>query len=308
MRRAQRLAANLPPQWDRRVRELGKVLLDYRGARATALRGPLFSVLGRFSPLLAARLGRATVIVDSHDDEVGRTIFVTGDYERRYMDAALTFLRTSEPSREIGPTFVDVGANIGTSTLDALLEFGFERAICFEPDPHNYRLLRLNLVLNELEDRVTTFPLALSDASGERALARSARNSGDSHLVADLERQPGRDQVVEVRTLDELVSEGTLKPESVGVLWIDAQGHEPYILAGARHSLDAGFPVVAEYWPHGLGESGLELLERLVAELFTSVIDLRRMGEVESELAAAELGRLRAKYRRREFTDLLLLR
>lgn len=309
LRGAQRLAAKLPAKWDRRVRELGKVLIDYRGARSTALRAPLYSLLGRFSPLLAARHGRATMIVDATDGEVGRTVFVRGDYERCYMEEALRFLTSYSPDRKPGPVFVDVGANIGTSTLDALLEFGFERAICFEPDSRNYRLLRLNIVLNELEPRVRTFRQALSDREGEALLRRASGNFGDSRVMLSGESSLAETERIEVRTLDALMEEGVVEAKSIGMLWIDAQGHDPQVLAGARRALEAGFPVVAEYWPHGLGEAGLELMEAVVPELFSSFVDLRRLRDGSGGLRdAGEIRSLREEHLGNEFTDLLLLR
>ena len=62
--------------------------------------------------------------------------------------------------------FLDVGANIGTTTVSALLHGPFASAICFEPERQNLVDLRLNLLLNGLEDRATAIGVALSDQSG----------------------------------------------------------------------------------------------------------------------------------------------
>jgi FkbM family methyltransferase len=312
IRRARRLAAKLPPRWDRRAREVGKLVLNYRGARAYGIRGPLFRILRRYSALLAAPYGDGLILVDGSDDEIGRTVFVRGEYERVYMKAALDYVRSAS-GRELGPVFVDVGANIGISTLDALLHFGFEQAICFEPDGRNFRLLRLNLVLNDLEDRAIAQRVALSNADGQALLERAPANFGNSRLVTgDLASgsEGPETEMVLTRRLDSLIEEGLTTPEAIGLLWIDAQGHDPYVMEGARTALRSGFPVVVEYWPKGLTLASLELFEALVEELYSTVVDLRRLcegggGEI---LAGKDIARLRGSYGGEEFTDLLLLR
>ncbi|MEX2553219.1 MAG: FkbM family methyltransferase [Actinomycetota bacterium] len=312
LRRAQRLAAKLPPKWDRRVREAGKQLINYRGARSVGMRGLLFRVLGRYSRLLATPFGKGLILVDSTDDEIGRMVFMKGEYERLYMAAALEYLGSSAAYGELGPVFIDVGANIGISTLDALLHFGFKEAICFEPDSRNFRLLRLNILLNDLDDRVTAHRLALSDSDGEGVIERAEGNFGDSHLVAGEKAAGSEQERVSTRRLDSMLAEGSPDLDRIGLLWIDAQGHDPFVLSGARSVLRAGVPVVVEYWPKALSAGGaFELFESLVAEHYSSVVDLRRLCEGAEDrgvLAGRDIRNLRAFYEGAEFTDLLLVR
>jgi len=74
----------------------------------------------------------------------------------------------------------------------------------------------------------------------------------------------------------------------------------------------AGVPVVIEYWPKALSaDGGFELFESLVAEHYSSVVDLRRLCEGAEDrgvLAGRDIGNLRAFYEGAEFTDLLLIR
>lgn len=253
------------------------------------------------------------MLVDSTDHEISRMVFIKGEYERLYMAAALDYLRASPACGEIGPVFVDVGANIGISTLDALLHFGFKEAVCFEPDSRNFRLLRLNLVFNDLDDRTTAHRMALSDSDGEGVIERAGANFGDSRLVAGRPAEgPGDRETVPTRRLDSLIESGELDPARIGLLWVDAQGHDPYVLAGARKALEAGVPVVVEYWPKGLTACGsFDLFEKLVAENYSSIVDLRRLVDgVEGGgfLETKDVANLRSLYQGAEFTDLLLLR
>jgi FkbM family methyltransferase len=276
------------------------------------MRGLLFHALGRYSRLLSTPFGEGMILVDSTDDEIGRMVFMKGDYERLYMEAAVEYLRSLQANGELGPVFVDVGANIGISTLDALLHFGFQEAICFEPDSRNFRLLRLNILLNDLEDRVTAHHLALSDSDGQGVMERDEGNFGNSHLVASEAPAGSERETVATRRLDSLIEDGSLNLDRIGLLWIDAQGHDPFVLAGAKSALQAGVPVVVEYWPKALSAGGaFELFENLVAEHYSSVIDLKRLCEGAGDrgvLAGKDIGSLRARYEGAEFTDLLLVR
>ncbi len=299
---AQRLSDRLPPRWGRRARDVGKIALDHRGHRRTAFRHVQYELARRASPLLAAPFGPGQLLVDSQDDEIGRTVFVSGGYERWHMEAAVRRLRATghDPT---GKVFVDVGANIGTSTVDALAQFGFGRAVCFEPAADNVRLLRVNLVWNGLDGRAQVYAHAVSDRNGVGSLSRSADNSGDHRFTAE---GTGGDAC---RTLDSLVQAGHIDPDAVGLLWIDAQGHEPHVLRGAGALLAAQVPVVIEYCPWVLG-AGLADLDALIARHFGSIVNLNVAAEGRRDgmaLEASDLPALARRFAHRGYADLLLL-
>lgn len=295
------------------MRELGKALVNYRGARRAYARQALFQMLGRSSKVLLAPFGNAQLLVSADDQEIGRVVFATGGYERLYMACAVEQLRQRGLALE-GTTFVDVGANIGTSTVDALLEFGFGRAVCFEPDDRSFRLLRANIALNGLEARTSAYPVALSDRDGGSLLRMSPTNRADNRLV-EVEAgalPPGPDVAgVSCRRLDGLVDDGVLDVEDIGLLWIDAQGHEAFVLQGAARAMGAGVPIVLEYTPGDLEANGtLESFHELVSAHYTTVVDLHLMAAglgPSAVVGAGELTTLRS-VDQREHTDLLLLR
>lgn len=299
---AQRWSDRLPPRWGRRARDLGKIALDHRGERGKALRHVQYELVRRASPLLAAPFGSGQLLVDSHDDEIGRTVFVSGGYERWHMEAAVDHLRAVglDPA---GKHFVDVGANIGTSTVDALVRFGFSRAVCFEPAPDNARLLRMNLVWNDLDGRADVYAVAVSDYDGCGVLRRSATNSGDHRFTA------GPDGGAECRRLDFFVESGAIDPSLIGLVWIDAQGHEPHVLRGATAIVEGRVPVVLEYCPWILG-AAIGDLDALIARHFRTIVNLNLAAQGEGgELrrGAADLAVLRRQFATRGYADLLLL-
>jgi len=302
---AQRLAGRLPPRWDRRVREVGKMAIAHHGRRISPLRTIEYTVQRRRSRYLVVPFGDGQLMVDSRDDEVGRTVFLTGGYERWQMETVLSML--AEDGRRVeGTVFVDAGANIGTSTVDALLRGGFGRAASFEPEPHNLRLLAANAALNGLADRVDIHPVALSDTDGTVLLQRSPTNFGDHRVVpggsGPAGNGPGGDEKVECRQLDALVGEGRLDPEAVGLFWCDTQGHELKVLRGATTLAAAGVPHLIEFCPWVLGEEAPGLEDHL-ALTFSHIVDIH----AGAPIRPADLPELRRKYQRHGFTDLLLI-
>jgi FkbM family methyltransferase len=272
--------------------------------------------LGRHSGLLLAPFGEGQLLVDSSDQEIGRTVFIRGEYERIYMQTVVSYLRFSTDHVTLGKMFVDVGANIGISTIDALQRFGFSDAVCFEPDGRNFRLLKMNLLLNDLETRVHPHCLALSNCDGEAVLSRSQGNSGDSRLSLAGSEASGdglgeAEEVVACRRLDSLVAEGAVSMDRVGLLWIDAQGHDAFVLDGASTAIKAGIPTLVEYWPEGLKASGsTALLEELIRAHYRRLVDIRLLSqgvEAEAVMQASEVDKLRNRYREHECTDLLLV-
>lgn len=309
---AQRLSDKLPARWGRRARDLGKIALDHRGQRRTAFRQVQYEFARRASPVLAAPFGPGQLLVDAHDDEIGRTVFISGGYERWHMEAAVAHLRAvgRDPA---GLAFLDVGANIGTSTIDALVQFGFGRAVCFEPAVDNARLLRVNLVWNDVQDRTVVHAVAVSDRNGAGSLTRSADNSGDHRFTAGTNGSGGGGSgsggSAPCRTLDSFVASGDIDPPAVGLLWIDAQGHEPHVLRGATSLLEAGVPVVAEYCPWVLG-AAVDDLNALIARHFGTIVNLNVAADGGGEdmfLDADDLPELARRFATRGYADLLLI-
>lgn len=301
-------ARKLPGRWERRVRESAQWALDYNDARGTAARAFRFSRRGRHDPLLVAPFGNGLMIVDPRDQEVGRVVYMRGEYQRQYFTAALDHLRATTGLVPSEKAMLDVGANIGTTTIDAIQQAGFGRCVSFEPDPANVRLLRANVALNDLQDRVTVIPAAASDEDTELVLVRSEGNSGDSRVrVGD--ETAGGESVPAVR-IDTLLARLDISAEQVGLLWADVQGHETQALLGAPSLTAAGVPIVIEYGL--LEDEDLTPLEALAAEHYSHVVDVRRLAadpnDAGAVIAAADMPRLRAVYSVGRETDLLLVR
>jgi FkbM family methyltransferase len=186
-----------------------------------ALRDRYFETAREMTPLLGVESDGVMFVVPTWDDRVARKLFVARRrQEMKVLRCAIKIL--SARGRKPGGTFIDVGANIGTTCLPALT-LGFERAIAIEPDIANARLLRANAELNGLADRLTVIEAAASDACGTLRLRRHPTNSGAHRIASD-------GVPVRAVTLDDIL----VGEWNIGMLWIDVQGHEQEVLAGAR--------------------------------------------------------------------------
>lgn len=224
-------------------------------------------------------------IVGTKDIGVGRGLFLKR--ERKDMRALARALRIlARHSVLPDGLFIDVGANLGTATVAALCRHGFESGVAIEPDPRNVMLLRVNLIINALEDRVAVIEAAASDRPGTLLLAPHAAGSGRSRIA-------GQGVPVEAIPLDALAL------DSPGMVWIDVEGYEPHVLAGARQLLAERPPIVLELQPRASVEGVFPELARDYA----AVYDLRAGAETSfEELRARSLD---AEYLRT--TDVLLV-
>jgi len=141
-----------------------------------------------------------------------------------------------------GDTLFDVGANIGVYTVYAALRHPRARIVAFEPEYANLHLLRDNVVLNGLQDRVEIYGLALGRRVGLSRLHLSDLTPGAAlHTEAtdalDATRT-GRPVVghegICTWTLDAFCAETGLAPDAIK---IDVDGTEPELLEGAERTL-----------------------------------------------------------------------
>jgi FkbM family methyltransferase len=222
------------------------------GTRRALRRHYEYLALGKLVDYVGVDTADGFYIVPTADRVIGRSVYVNGGWEASVLMRALK-LADVDLSDKI---FLDVGANIGTTTVPAARVA--RSVIAFEPVPNNFRLLAANVAANELAN-VRCLPLGLSDAAGELAMTLSADNWGDNRMNAEGEI------TVAVERLDDAIAAAGVPINDVGFIWIDTQGHEASVLRGAPELLSHGPPVVIEFEPDSLGDTAAELLDILEA-------------------------------------------
>jgi len=299
---------------------LVKTAINYRGQRRALIREQFFRLAGLFTPVLLAEQDGLRFFVRTDDQGVGRLTFADMSLERTTLDNALGCLRalgTEQQALESG-WFVDIGANIGTTSITAAVTHRMAGAICIEALPANCDFLEQNAVANGVGDRIRCLRVALSERPGEVEFEQASDNWGDGRVrVAgdahgdDAYGEGSRALLrVPATTFDTLVERGDVDLSRTAVVWIDAQGHEGQILSGAASLLASDVAVVTEFWPYGLRRAeGLDRFLELVTSGFGSFIDLGTLDDPSrpAPRPIAEIGELPDRYEGVEFTDLLLL-
>ncbi len=254
-----------------------------------------------FTPVVLADVGGNRLLVSTSDYIVSSEAFRLGTFDERQIER----IRELLDGAAIGKVVLEVGANIGTSSVELVRRFGARQVVAFEPDPQNFELLSLNVVLNGMQGVIHPYQLAISDSDGSVSLARSRRNWG-GHQVVPVGARTDRETVaVQARTLDSLVDDGTIPVDDLGLVWMDVEGHEAAALAGAERLLERHVPFVVEYSPDKLD---LDRFEQVVRRSFSEIVNL---GNAEAPVATPirrltsdDVGSLR---RERGSVDLLLL-
>jgi FkbM family methyltransferase len=303
-------------------------------------RGALFDGAELYADYLGVQTRNGRFVVSTSDQAIGRSLFVKeGRPEFRVLERAVGVIEVLlGPQALPGSQFVDVGANIGTTTVAALTAHRFGSAVACEPEEENHRLLRVNVALNGLETHVRTLRAGVSNRTGRAEFVVRGHAEGRSfvadnrddlraeeeRLAAKAAADPGFElpvlsvTEVELVTLDSLAASGIVDAERVGLLWIDAEGHEGHVLEGASRLTERGVPVVFEFHPEGLDERGhRDTINAVAAESYTHFFDVRRQQVDRSQSRyemrpTSELPAYAERFLDPEvpgyFTDLLLVR
>jgi FkbM family methyltransferase len=139
-----------------------------------------------------------------------------------------------------GELFVDIGANIGSYTLLAAGE-AKARVVAVEPAPATFGDLLANISLNELQDLVQPYNIALGQKPGR--VSFTAGLDTTNHVVAGNEA-PVSSASVEVRTMDDLLAEAPSRFQVPGLagpvlLKVDVEGFETEVIRGAGKTLQS---------------------------------------------------------------------
>ena len=180
----------------------------------------------------------------------------------------------------VGRVMLDIGANVGTTSIPRALLGDFNWVYAIEPDPANYACLVRNIVDNGLRGLVLPDRVAIGDLDGEMTL-RTLR-SGTHHLVTRPSAVAEDERVtVACLTLDTWIAQMGIDLSDVAFIKSDTQGWDARVLAGAERVLaQRHIAWQIEFSPAMLERSGRsmdEVYEQLERH-FTHFIDLRSEG------------------------------
>ena len=134
----------------------------------------------------------------------------------------------------LGTAMIDVGANIGTTSIPRVVLGDFAYVYAAEPNPTNYVYLVDNVAANGLQGFVLPDRVAIGAANGEATLRRKTQ-MGTHHLVSTAHRPT--DICVQVHTLDSWAARLGIDLASVTFVKVDTQEWEAHVLRGAARLL-----------------------------------------------------------------------
>jgi len=168
-----------------------------------------------------------------------------------------------------GNIVVDVGMNIGWTTLNFAKLSGSGTIFGFEPDPKNYNDCKYNLALNNFTN-IIDFPLGLSDVNSQLTMeVREATNRAGNRISPS-----SQGHKIDVVRLDEV---GAIERVThIDLIKIDVEGYELNVLKGATGVLQRHHPVLfIELDDNNLkdqGHSAKELIEFLNNNGYKNII------------------------------------
>ncbi len=232
----------------------------------------------------------ASLLRDSLPPNVKRYIRRAFDRARGVTSDPLTHQEIAALIKKSNPTILEIGCNDGDDTLAFLHEMPDAKMYCFEPDPRAVGRFKTNL--GSSLDRVRLFEIAISDRKGQIDFHTSTSDNVDFPKGWDRSgsiRRPKNvhtvfpwvkfEETITVSTcrLDDWCTENDIK--EVDFIWMDVQGAEGDVIAGATNILERTRFLYTEYGNNELYE-GQPSLKVLLARLPSFEVVARYPGDV----------------------------
>jgi FkbM family methyltransferase len=194
-----------------------------------------YSFLHQAEGVLTQKNGFSFVF-PSNDTCQLQEIISHGSYQHQELKTAFAYLR--EKNFLDGNILFDIGANVGTHSIYALNEPEINHVIAVEPSKRNVEFLKMNLLLNQVADKVDIVISAVGDKNSCATLIKSPNNCGDYRLSSTVtsgnlqNEETFETETVSVVTLDNLLDKYDCK--KIALFWIDTHGSEGLILGDSK--------------------------------------------------------------------------
>jgi FkbM family methyltransferase len=189
------------------------------------------------------------------NDIVSKNFFIDGDSDFTIFQKSIKILKSIGFIKKSLDSLIFVGGNIGLVPIQAVKNSFCKRAIVFEAYKKNFNILISNIYINDLGNKIKAYHTAISNKKKTVFMKEcSVGNLGDVRLF-ESQKFFQKSEKVNCNTLDYYISK-----ESVGknsLLFIDVQGHEPYIFSGSSKVIKKKIPIVFEFDPKLMTKSYL---------------------------------------------------
>ncbi|MBV8120713.1 MAG: FkbM family methyltransferase [Alphaproteobacteria bacterium] len=207
------------------------------------------------------------------DHFISEVLFVHGSFQAPELRALLAWLTCRRFFAAPRDVVIDLGANIGTSTIPIAQHTGC-RVVAVEPVPEIFAVLCRNVADNGLAARVTCIQAAICKAISGRAQMILPERNGGGGEVGRPGREPSFAEWLRVRGtvdvpaigLDDVLNAHSIPPDQVAFVWSDTQGCEAEVIETGARLWAAGAPLFVEFDPttwHGSDSAAAVLGEAI---------------------------------------------
>jgi FkbM family methyltransferase len=219
--------------------------------------------------------------LDAKDLHISLHVLEHGHWEDHVRDVMMQILKP-------GSTFVDVGGNVGLHTIFAASIVGATgKVFAFEPLPHMFKTLKLNIDINGMGGIVTPFQMAVSDVEETKTFSNFKSHSAMSGFTVPQIRletfNETEEQSVEVIEVLTTTLDQKFANQRVHGLKIDVEGYESLVIRGAHEVIknNADIGLIVEWDPHLIektlgSDSMAETIAFFQSERFTPYFALWR--------------------------------
>lgn len=144
--------------------------------------------------------------------------------------------------------FFDVGANIGVYSL--ICAFYGSKCLAFEPNPLSYTFLSENINLNQFQNKIIPFQIALGETNGTAHMTNFPGNPMNKITTQ------GEGIIVSITRGDHFIDTYNLLPD---VMKIDVEGYEDKVLEGFGETLSKVMILMIE-------SRKVEMIKRILEE------------------------------------------
>jgi FkbM family methyltransferase len=211
--------------------------------RFQALTGRLLKQnLGPHLLALIATTEQGLFAVDPEDRVVGRQLLHQGSYGRDELERL-------EPLVSADANVLVIGAHLGSLVVP--LSKRCREVVAFEANPATYRLLEINLLLNQVTN-CRALNLAVNDEEGTIEFLLSRANSGGSKRVPLIKKAMYYYDKPETIAVKAVRLDDYLEHNGFDLVVMDIEGSEYFALQGMQRILKGSRVLAVEFLPHHL--------------------------------------------------------
>ena len=208
-----------------------------------------------------------------------------------FFELTKKYYKQSTDSKSRKKYFLDIGANIGTTSIYVKKCINPElNIIGFEASKRNYDVFRVNCILNGVDD-IKCEGFGLYNEAKQVRFHFVSENPGGSGINGQNLDSLGKDEfAISVIPLDKYLGDNNINPEDIDYIWMDVENSEPEVLSGAGGALKRKkIPLLHEFSVRNYYDTGrLEMYLNIVQSVYDGFIDMR-----DPNLAAHQINELR---------------